>query len=129
MGIIVGIIFGIIVIWLIWAGVKGMQKSKKMVNDLFQLRIAVLKEPEEILEQLGLLDLDIGEDLEKNVANKLKGLMIQKGHNVNDYFPSLNDSSFAVKTGANVNIEVMNMFAATQHDICEQIRKYSNQIV
>lgn len=123
------ILIGIIVIWFVWAGIKGMQKSKKMVNDLSQLRIAVLKEPEEMLEQLGLLDLDISEDLEKNVAKKLKGLMIQRGHNVNDHFPSLNDSSFAVKTGANVNLEVMNTFAATQHDICEQIRKYSNQIV
>lgn len=123
------ILIGIIVIWFIWSAIKGMQKSKKMVNDLSQLRIAVLKEPEEMLEQLGFLDLDIGEDLEKNVANKLKGLMIQRGHNVNDYFPSLNDSSFAVKTGSNVNYEVMNTFAATQHDICEQIRKYSDQIV
>ena len=123
------ILIGIIVIWLFWAGIKGMQKSKKMVNDLSQLRIAVLKEPDEMLEQLGFLDLDIGEDLEKNVANKLKGLMIQRGHNVNDYFPSLNDSSFATKTGGNVNLEVMNTFAATQHDICEQIRKYSDQII
>lgn len=123
------ILIGIIVIWLFWAGIKGIQKSKKMVNDLSDLRIAVLKEPEGMLEQLGFLDLDIGEDLEKNVANKLKGLMIQRGHNVNDYFPSLNDSSFATKTGGNVNLEVMNTFAATQHDICEQIRKYSDQIV
>lgn len=123
------ILIGIIVIWLFWAGIKGMQKSKKMVNDLSDLRIAVLKEPEGMLEQLGFLDLDIGEGLEKNVANKLKGLMIQRGHSVNDYFPSLNDSSFVAKTGGNVNLEVMNTFAATQHDICEQIRKYSDQIV
>lgn len=123
------IIIGIIVIWFIWAVIKGMQKSKKMVNDLSQLRIAILKEPEETLEQLGFLDLDIGEDLEKNVAKKLKGLMIQRGHNVNDYFPSLNDSFVKVASGANVNIEVMNTFAAVIHDICEQIRKHSDQII
>jgi len=123
------ILIGIIIIWLFWAGIKGMRKSKKMVNDLSKLRIAVLKEPEEMLEQLGFLDLDIGEDLEKNVANKLKGLMIQRGHNVNDYFPSFNDSAVATSTLSNVNLEVINTFAATQHDICEQIRKYSDQIV
>lgn len=123
------ILIGIIVIWFVWTGIKGMQKSKRLVNDLSQLRIAVLKEPEEMLEQLGLIDLNIGEDLEKNVAKKLKGLMIQRGHNVNDYFPSLNDSSFSVKIGGNINLEVTNIFAATQHDICEQIRKNSDQIV
>ena len=123
------IIIGIVVIWFIWSIIKAMRRSEKMVDDLSALRISVIKEPEAMLEQLGLLELDIGEDLEKNVAKKIKGLMIQKGHNVNDYFPSLNDSSLAVATTGNVNLKVMNMFASTQHDICEQIRKYSQQIV
>lgn len=123
------ILIFIIVIWFIWGVIKSMQKSKKIVNDLSNLRIAVLKEPEEMLEQLGFLELDIGEDLEKNVSKKLKGLMIKRGHNVNNYFLSLDDSYIAVRLGAAANLEVVNTFAATQHDICEQIRKYSDQIV
>ncbi len=129
MKIIIGIVLGIVVIGFIRSIIKAMQRIETMVDDLSALRISVIKEPEIMLEQLGLLKLDIGEDLEKNVAKKIKGLMIQKGHNVNDYFPSLNDSSLAMATTGNVNLKVMNMFAKTQHDICEQIRKYSQQIV
>lgn len=99
------IIIGVIILWFIWAVIKSMGKSKKLIMDINKVRMNALRNPVRYTQ--GFDKYDSKDKIKQSITVTLYMALSELGHNVDNYIPGNWEATIAFNETVNEIYELI----------------------